>query len=159
MKLMTIFFLTGLILVTQGAYAADQHSQDCMTRYQQGQNLASNRLWSKFEETTKGLIKNCADVLPFSSLYADLAEAQGEQKKYSDSLRSAVKCDEYGANPECMYRKVLALKSLGRVGDAVQAKEDAIFSCNAIIRASSQNDTQAIGCKRILHSLRQLGLN
>jgi hypothetical protein len=91
------------------------------------------------------LIKNCADELSYGTLYADLAEAQGYQKKYKESLASAEKCLSIEMQPECHLRKVLALSALGK-GGVYSAKNSAILAC----KMTDKDSVEVIGCQRIM---------
>ena len=123
----------------------------CRINRAKGLQLAENHLWDRFESITKMLIKNCADEYPLKSLYGDLAEAQGEQKKFKESLVSSKKCLTYGLEPECHLRKIYALKQIGTERDVYRAKEDAIFDCKFAIQGS----VEETGCWRILLNINQ----
>ena len=145
-KLLT-FFLTFLFV---GISNAEVPLTQCQINWNKGQQLASNQLWDKFEATTKSLIRNCAEELPYRMLYADLAEAQGEQKKFKESLVSAEKCLSYGIEPECHLRRVMALKALGF--HVLSAKQDALIACRQV----DPKSIEGIGCKRIIGQLKSI---
>jgi len=135
-------------LISTLSYGQVNKSQ-CQINWEKGQQLAKNHLWDRFEIQTKLLIKNCGDQLDYQLLYSDLAEAQGEQNKFKESLASSEKCLTYGLEPECHLRKINALKQIGTEGDVFRAKENAIVSCKLAMQGSIEES----GCKRILFNI------
>ena len=151
MKFIRKITALGFVLLMSSVAFAQASDSQCMKEWKRGQTLATNQLWEKFEEKTQWLIKNCADEMEYTTLYADLAEAQGEQRKYKQSLNSAEKCLKLDTTaPECSYRKILALQKVGNPSDVDKAKQDLVMACKIVPKADM---AKTAGCNRVLRAV------